>query len=69
MINLVPRRMREILNKYKKTDAEVEAYQDSIELEKGDFLAMVIAAIITFLPVLLVVMLIFYGVIWLIMIR
>ena len=69
MFGFTPRRLTEILNKYKKTDAEVEAYQESIELEKGDFLAMVIAAIITFLPVLIVVMVIIYGVIWLILIR
>jgi len=69
VFNITPRRIKEILDKNKKTDAEVEAYQNSIELEKGDFLAMVIAALITFLPVLIVVMVIFYGVLWLFFLR
>ena len=69
MFIFTPRRFKEILEKNKKTDAQVEAYKDGIKLEKGDYLAMVIAAIITFLPVLIVVLLIFYGIIWLLLIR
>ena len=38
-------------------------------LEKGDFLAMVIAAFITFLPVLLITMVAVYGLIWVLLLR
>ena len=53
----------------KKTKEELDEHYNSIELEKGDFLAMCIAAFITFLPVVIIAMAIFYGIIWLIMTR
>ena len=53
----------------KKTKEELDAHYESLELEKGDFLAMVIAAFITFMPVLIVAMVVFYGLIWLLFIR
>ena len=61
-------RFRERLPKT-KTKEELDEHYDKIELEKGDFAAMVIAAFITFLPVLIIAMVIFYGVIWLLFIR
>ena len=64
-------RLRERLPK-KKTKAELDEHYKSIDaakLEKGDFLAMVIAAFITFFPVLIVAMLILYGLMWLLFIR
>ena len=62
---MLPSRLKEILGK-KKTKEELDEHYKSIELEKGDFPAMVIAAIITFLPVLIVVLVIFFGTMWLI---
>jgi len=53
----------------KKTKEELDEHYDKIELEKGDFLAMVIAAMITFLPVLIIALAIIYGVIWVLIIR
>ena len=53
----------------KKTKEELDEHYNSIELEKGDFLAMCIAAFITFLPVVIIAMAVIYGVIWLIMTR
>ena len=47
-----------------KTKSELDKHYDEIELEKGDFLAMVIAAFITFTPILLVTMLVIYGLLW-----
>ena len=64
----IPGRLREILNK-KKTKEELDDHYDKIELEKGDFLAMVIAAFITFIPVLIVICLVFFGLMWLVFIR
>jgi flagellar basal body-associated protein FliL len=61
-------KLRELLPK-KKTKEELDAYTEKKKKKKGDFLAMVIAALITFLPVLIVAMLVVYGLIWLIMIR
>ncbi|MDR2599172.1 MAG: hypothetical protein LBC73_02745 [Oscillospiraceae bacterium] len=53
----------------KKTKEELDAHYDSIELEKGDFPAMVIAALITFVPVVIIAMIVIYGLIWIILIR
>ena len=65
---MIPSRFREILNK-KKTKEELDEHYEKIELEKGDFLAMVIAAFITFLPVLIILLVLFYGIAWLFFIR
>ncbi|MCL2046540.1 MAG: hypothetical protein FWG88_09180 [Oscillospiraceae bacterium] len=48
-----------------KTKIELDEHYDKIQLEKGDFPAMVIAALITFLPILAVSMFVIYGLIWL----
>ena len=53
----------------KKTKEELDEHYKNIELEKGDFLAMCIAAFITFLPVVIIAMAVIYGVIWLLMTR
>jgi len=65
---MLPSRLKEIFNK-KKTKEELDAHYESIELEKGDFLAMVIAAFITFVPVLIVILLVFFGVVWIVFAR
>ena len=65
---MFPSRFREIFNK-KKTKEELDEHYDKIELEKGDFLAMVIAAFITFIPVLIVILLVFFGIMWLVFVR
>ena len=52
----------------KKTKEELNEHYDKmeqLELEKGDFLAMVIAAFITFLPVLIIALAIVFGIAWL----
>jgi len=53
----------------KKTREELDEHYKNIELEKGDLPAMIIAAFITFFPVLIVAMVVFYGLIWLLFIR
>ena len=53
----------------KKTKEELDAHYENIELEKGDFLAMVIAAFITFFPVLIVAMIFLFGLLWLLLAR
>ena len=56
----------------KKSKEELDKHYSEVEkagLEKGDFLAMVIAAFITFFPVLIVAMVIFFGLMWLFFIR
>ena len=57
-------RMKALLGR-NKTQKELDDHFNHIELEKGDFKAMVIAAFITFFPVLLIAMLAFFGLLWL----
>jgi len=69
-----PERFREILRKLskKKTKGELDEHYSSIEkigLEKGDFLAMLIAAAINFFPVLIIAMVFIYGLLWIFVIR
>jgi len=56
-----PERLRNLLPK-KKSPTELDKHYDNIELEKGDFLAMVIAAFLTFMPILLIAMAVIYGI-------
>jgi hypothetical protein len=65
---IFPERFRKRLAK-KKTKEELDKHYDGIELEKGDFAAMVIAAVVTFLPVLIIAMVFIYGLIWLLFLR
>jgi hypothetical protein len=58
------KRFRALLPK-DKTKEQLDEHYNGLELEKGDFLAMVIAAFITFFPVLIIAMLVFYGMLWL----
>lgn len=52
-----------------KTKEELDEHYKKMELEKGDFLAMVIAGFITFFPVLIIAMIVIYGIIWLLLVR
>ncbi len=45
-----------------KTKKELDEHYDSIDLEKGDLAAMLIAALITFGPLIIVLSLIYVGV-------
>jgi hypothetical protein len=63
-----PERFKALLPK-KKTKEELDEHYDKIELEKGDFIAMVIAAIITFFPVLIVALGLLFGMLWLLFLR
>ncbi len=42
-----------------KTESELREHYENIELEKGDLLAMLIAAIITFAPLIIIISLIY----------
>ena len=64
----LPERLKTILPK-KKTKEQLDEHYEKIELEKGDFLAMVIAAFITFIPVLIIVLVVFFGILWFVFIR
>ena len=64
MISL-PNRLKELLPK-KKTREQLDEHYDKIELEKGDFLAMCLAAFITFIPVLIIALVVVFGLIWVI---
>ena len=64
----IPQRIKSILPK-KKTKEELDEHYGRVELEKGDFLAMVIAAFITFLPVLIISLVVFFGILWLVFVR
>jgi len=49
----------------RKTKEELDEHYENVKLEKGDFLAMVIAAFITFFPVVIVAMVVIFGLMWL----
>jgi uncharacterized membrane protein YqjE len=56
--------------KYTKEEiAEANQKLRETEFEKGDLLALIIAALITFVPMMLVVLGIMVGIIWLFFIR
>ncbi|MCL2030608.1 MAG: hypothetical protein FWG93_03600 [Oscillospiraceae bacterium] len=61
-------RLRRVFER-KKTQEELDEHYQNVELEKGDFLAMVIAALITFLPVLLIATVVIYGLFWILFLR
>ena len=63
-----PGKLREFFPKH-KTKEELDERYKSIEIEKGDLPAMIIAALITFLPVLIVAMLVVYGLAWVLFVR
>ena len=65
---MLPERFKAILSK-NKTKEELDEHYDNIELEKGDFLAMVIAALVVYLPVLIIVLAVVYGLMWLLVMR
>ncbi len=48
-----------------KSKAELDEHYEGLELEKGDFTAMVIAAFITFMPVILFITAIIIGIAYL----
>jgi len=50
----------------KKTKEELDEHYKNVELEKGDFLAMVIAAFITFFPVVIIALIVFIGILLLV---
>ncbi len=45
-----------------KTKEELKEHFDNIELEKGDLTAMLIAALITFTPLIIIISLVYIGV-------
>jgi len=61
----LPNRLKELLPR-KKTREQLDEHYDKIELEKGDFLAMCLAAFITFIPVLIIALVVVFGLIWVI---
>ena len=63
-----PKRLKDMFKK-EKTKEELDEHYKNVELEKGDFLAMVIAAFITFFPVLVIAMVVIYGLLWLLLLR
>ena len=64
----IPGRLRERLPK-RKSKEELDKHYESLELEKGDLLAMVIAGLITFVPILLIAMAAIYGLVWVFFVR
>jgi len=61
-------RFREVFGK-EKSKQELDEHFENIELEKGDFFAMLMAAFATFLPVLIIALIVIFGGLWLIFLR
>lgn len=51
------------------TEEEIQEKFKDVELEDSDVTAMIIAALITFVPVVLLMLFAVYGIIWLIFLR
>ena len=64
----LPGKLKDLAPK-QKTKEELDEHYKNIELEKGDLSAMIIAAFITFFPVLIIAMAVIYGLIWLLFLR
>ncbi len=62
---LFPKKIRRVLN-IKKAE-ERHATEEKVDLEKGDFLAMLIAGFLVFTPVILLLVGIVWGLYWLFM--
>ena len=52
-----------------KSKEELDEHYDKMDLEKSDFPAMLIAAFLTFEPVILIIFIVFYGILWFIFLR
>ena len=52
-----------------KSKEELDEHYENVELEKGDLTAMIIAAFITFFPILLIALTVLCGLIWLLFLR
>ena len=52
-----------------KSKEELDEHYDKMDLEKSDFPAMLIAAFLTFAPVILIIFIVFYGILWFIFLR
>jgi len=64
---MLPERIKSLFGK-KKTQQQLDAHyneMEKLELEKGDYLAMVIAALITFLPIVIIAIAVIFGILWL----
>ncbi len=51
------------------TEEEIQEKFKDVELEDSDVTAMIIAALITFVPVLLLMLFAIYGILWFIFLR
>jgi hypothetical protein len=65
---MIPKRLKDRLGK-EKSKKELDEHYEGLELEKGDFFAMLIAAFITFFPVLIISMVLVYGLLWIFFMR
>ena len=61
-------RFRSLLPKEKTPEELEEHYNKMEDLEKKDYIAMLIAAFITFMPIVIIALLVFYGILWLLVI-
>ena len=52
-----------------KSKEELDEHYDKMDLEKSDFPAMLIAAFLKFAPVILIIFIVFYGILWFIFLR
>ena len=64
----VIKKLKDLLPKEKNKE-DLDQHYDNMKLEKGDLPAMLIAALITFLPVILIILAVVYGLIWLFALR
>ncbi len=46
----------------KKSKKELDEHYDNMDLEKGDYFAMLVAALITFVPLVIIISLVYIGI-------
>lgn len=61
--------LKEKIDARMKTDEELHKKFDDVEFEKHDGLAMFIAAMITFVPIILAILLVIWLLLWVIFLR
>lgn len=62
-------KLREWASKFKKEDKELMEKLKDVEFERKDIAALIIAALITIMPVVLLILGIFYLIVWIIFLR
>ncbi len=63
------KKLKRVMTNHKQAEERFAKEREELPLEKNDRLAMILAALVVFVPALLVVLGVFFAVIWLFFLR